>query len=270
MFELKETCTKVPVIRYRNGAFATGEDLIIREVPVTLILNNFEFATMVCSPCDLKEMAVGFLYSEGLVQQPADLKSITVDETNLTIRVETTEEALTEERFVKRLVTTSCTRGGPSLYFFNNAKRVVPVSTDIKITPGEIFFLCDEVEKNSPLFQATGGSHSAALCVNGEIIVFFEDVGRHNAVDRVSGRCLLDNITMSDKILVFSGRVSSEILIKVAKMGIPLIAARSAPTELAVNLAKEFGITIVGFIRTDRLTIYSHENRVVERRSRQQ
>ncbi|MDD3653951.1 MAG: formate dehydrogenase accessory sulfurtransferase FdhD [Desulfotomaculaceae bacterium] len=263
MFELKETCTKMPVTRYRKGVFSTGEDLIIKEVPVTLILNNFEFATMVCSPCDLKEMAIGFLYSEGLVQQPADLKSITVDEASKTIRVETTGETSLEERFVKRLVTTSCTRGGPSLYFFDSARKVFPVSTDIKITPGEILYLCDEVEKVTPLFRATGGSHSAALCTNEKIIVYFEDVGRHNAVDRVSGRCLLYNIDMSDKILVFSGRVSSEILIKVAKMGIPLIAARSAPTELAVNLAKEFGITIVAFIRTDKFTIYSHESRVV-------
>lgn len=263
MSELKETSIKMPVTRYRNGVFSTGEDLIIREVPVTLVLNNSEFATMVCSPCDLKEMAVGFLYSEGLLQQPADLKSITVNEASKTIRVEIAGETLLEERFVKRLVTTSCTRG-PSLYFFNSARRVVPVSTDIKITPGELFFLCDEVEKISSLFKATGGSHSAALCVNEKIIVFFEDVGRHNAVDRVLGRCLLDNITMSDKILVFSGRISSEILIKVAKMGVPLIAARSAPTELAVNLAKEFGITIIGFIRTNKFNIYSHESRVIK------
>lgn len=262
MFKLKETCVKMPVTRYKNGVFSTSEDLVIKEVPVNLIINNFEFATMVCSPCNLKEMAVGFLYSEGLVQQSSDLKSVTVDEDNKTIRVETTGEALSNESFVKRLVTTSCSRGGPSLYFFNSAKRVLPIITDIKITPDEIFYLCDEVEKLTPLFRSTGASHSAALCKNGEIIVFFEDVGRHNAMDRIAGHCLLENINMSDKILVFSGRVASEILIKVAKMGIPLIAARSAPTELAVNLAKEFGITIVAFIRTDKFTIYSHENRV--------
>ncbi len=264
MIEITETCTKVPVIRYKNGAFSTGEDMIIKEVPVSLIINNFEFATMVCSPCDFQEMAVGFLYSEGLVQQSTDIKSITVDRASKTIRVETKGEALTEEKFVKRLVTTSCSRGGPSLYFFNSTKKVVPVTSDIKITPDEIFYLCDEVEKISPLFQNTGGSHSAALCTNKKIIYSFEDVGRHNAADKIAGRCLLDNIIMSDKILVFSGRIASEILIKVAKMGIPLIAARSAPTELAVNLAKEFGITIVGFIRTDKLTIYTHEYRVIK------
>ncbi|MDD3653906.1 MAG: formate dehydrogenase accessory sulfurtransferase FdhD [Desulfotomaculaceae bacterium] len=264
MSELSNASIKVPVTRYRNGIFSTGEDLVVREVPVTVFLNNHEFVTMVCSPCNLKEMAVGFLYSEGIVQRPEDLKLIDADLDNRVIRVETTKDLLPDERFVKRLVTTSCTQGGPSLYFFNNAIKVVPITTDIKISPREILFLCDEVEKNSPIFRATGGSHCAALCVAGEIVVIYEDIGRHNAVDRISGRCLLENITMSNKLLVFSGRVSSEILIKTAKMGIPLIAARSAPTELAVSLAKEFGITIVGFIRKERLNIYSHVSRVVE------
>ncbi len=266
MIELTNAYTLVPVTRYRNGIFSTGEDKVIKEVPVNLIINNFEFSTMACSPYDLKEMAVGFLYSEGLVQQSADIKSITVDETSKTIRVETTGEGITEDKFVKRLVTTSCSRGGPSLYFFNSAIRVTPVSTDLKfkITPSGIFSLCDEVERISPLFRATGGSHSAALCTNEKILFAYEDVGRHNAADKVAGRALLDNVIMSDKILVFSGRIASEILIKVAKMGIPLIAARSAPTELAVNLAKEFGITIVGFVRTDKFTIYTHEYRVVK------
>ncbi len=268
MVELNEAYTMIPVTRYKRGVFSTGEDKVIKEVPVNLILNGFEFSTMACSPYDLKEMAVGFLYSEGLVQQSADIKSITVDQDGKTVKVETMGETITEEKFVKRLVTTSCSRGGPSLYFFNSTKRVAPVSTDnkIKITPCEIFSLCDEVEKISPLFQTTGGSHSAAICTNEKVVYSFEDVGRHNAADKVLGRCLLDNITMSDKIMIFSGRIASEILIKVAKMGIPLIAARSSPTELAVNLAKEFGITIVGFVRTDRLTVYSHEYRIIESR----
>jgi len=265
VIELTEAFTLVPVTRYRNGEFSIGEDKVIREVPVNLMLNGFEFSTMACSPNDLKEMAIGFLYSEGLVQQSSDIKSINVDEASKTIRVETTGEGITEDKFVKRLVTTSCSRGGPSLYFFNSAKKVAPVIGDtISITPQEIFALCDEVEKISPLFQATGGSHSAALCTNKKILFSFEDVGRHNAADKVAGRAILDNITISDKLLVFSGRIASEILIKVAKMGIPLIAARSAPTELAVNLAEEFGITIVGFVRTDKLTIYTHDYRVIK------
>jgi len=264
MPESRSRIARIPVTRYRNGSFSVGEDVVVKETLFSLFLNNQKFATLVCSPFDLKEMAVGFLCSEGILQKPSDLLNITINADVGQILVEITKESVPEGRFVKRFVTTSSSQGGPSLYFLNNAVNISPISANLEITPREIFFLCDEVEKNSPLFQETGGSHCAALCSRERIIFLYEDIGRHNAVDRVLGRCFLENITVSDKILVFSGRVASEILIKVAKIGVPLIAARSAPTELAVNLAKEIGITIVGFIRKGRLNVYSHENRVIE------
>jgi len=264
MSTITERFARIPVTKYRDGFFSVEDDFVVKEIPVTLLLNNQEFATLICSPGDLKEMAVGFLCSEGIIQNSSDIAKITVDVNKTTVNVDTTKRHPLGNGFVKHFTTTSCTKGGPSFNFFNNAGQSTPISSKIKVIPGEIFFLCKEVEKNSPLFQQTGGSHSAALCQRNKIIVFFEDVGRHNAVDRIFGRCTLENITLSDKILIFSGRVSSEILIKTAKMGIPLIAARSAPTELAVNLAKELGITVVGFVRENRLNIYSHVYRVIQ------
>jgi len=127
VIELFEAYTLVPVTRYRNGEFSTGEDKVIREVPVNLMLNGFEFSTMACSPYDLKEMAVGFLYSEGLVQQASDIKSITIDEASKTISVETTGEGITEDKFVKRLVTTSCSRGALPFTFSTAPKKWLPL-----------------------------------------------------------------------------------------------------------------------------------------------
>ena len=266
MSDLTTSYALLPVLKYENGAFSTGEDKVIKEVPVNLIVNGFEFSTMTCSPYNVKEMAAGFLYSEGLVQQSEDIKNITIDDDGQTVRVETTNDAVNEGNFVKRLVTTSCSKGGPSLYFFNSAKRVAPVNTGNKlnITPAQIFTLCDAVEEMTPLFSQTGGSHSAAICTTEQILYTYEDVGRHNATDKVLGRCILDKVDMSDKLIVFSGRIASEILIKIAKMGIPMIAARSSPTELAVNLAQDFGITIVGFVRTNRLTVYTNKHRIIQ------
>jgi len=268
MADMAESYALLPVVRYNNGVFSSGEDKVIKEVPVTLVVNDFEFSTMTCSPYNVKEMAAGFLYSEGLVQCAADIKSIAVSEDGREVKVTTTGEAVNENNFVKRLVTTSCSKGGPSLFFFNSAKRVAPVATDNKllITPEEIFALCDGVEEITPLFSETGGSHSAAVCSADSIIYAYEDVGRHNAADKVLGRCLLDKVDLSDKLMVFSGRIASEILIKVAKMGLPMIAARSSPTELAVSLANELGVTVVGFVRTARLTVYTHTHRVVKNR----
>jgi len=264
MSYLVKKFARIPVTMYRNGFFSVNDDVVVKETPINLLLNNQEFATLVCSPGDLKEMAVGFLCSEGIIRGSYDLASITIDENETTVKVETTRKHQLGNDFVKHFTTTCCTKGGPSFKFFNDARRFTPITSNIKLTPGEIFFLCKEVEENSPLFQRTGGSHSAALCQKNKIIVFFEDIGRHNAVDRIFGRCILENINLSDKILIFSGRVSSEILIKIAKMGIPIIAARSAPTELAVNLAKKLGITVVGFVRENRLNIYSHVDRIIK------
>jgi len=263
MPDSNDKSVKLPITRYRNGRFRNDDDLIVREIPVTLFLNDREFVTLVCSPGELKELAVGFLCSEGILQQREDLINITINENDGLIWVEAAGESPGGEMFLKRFITTCCGRGRASFYFINDARGVSSVTSGLHVTPLEIFSLCDQLEKRSVLFQETGGAHSAALC-NGEgVVVFYEDIGRHNAVDKIFGWCFLENIPLQDKILVFSGRISSEILIKVAKMGIPVIVSRSAPTELAINLAKELGITVVGFAREGRLNVYANSERVV-------
>ena len=112
------------------------------------------------------------------------------------------------------------------------------------------------------LFKSTGGVHSAAIAERDQILFYSEDIGRHNAVDKIVGECILKDISLEDKILLTSGRISSEIVIKGAKLGLPLIVSRSAPTSLAVELARETGITLVGFARGKRLNIYSHSVRI--------
>lgn len=253
---------KLPVTRYRNGVFRADEDLVVKEVPVTLFLNDQEFVTLICSPGDLKELVVGFLCSEGILQKHEDLKDITINENDGLIWVETAGEAKSGETFLKRFITTCCGRGRASFYFINDAGGISSVASNLRATPREIFFLSEQLEKNSSLFRETGGVHNAALCSVDKVIAFYEDIGRHNAVDKIFGRCFLEDIPLQDKILVFSGRISSEILIKVAKMGIPVLVSRSAPTDLALNLADDLGITVVGFAREGRLNVYTHHHRV--------
>lgn len=259
-----EKSVKLPITLYRNSSFSAGNDIVVRETPVTLFLNDREFVTLVCSPGELKELAVGFLCSEGVLQKQEDLKNITIHEDDGLIWVETAGESPSGEMFLKRFITTCCGRGRASFYFINDARGVSPVTSDLRVTPRAILFLCDGLEQRSSLFRETGGVHSAALCTVEGVVAFYEDIGRHNAVDKIFGRCFLESIPLRDKILVFSGRISSEILIKVAKMGIPVIVSRSAPTELAVNLAEELGITAVGFAREGKFNIYTHPERVVE------
>ncbi|RYD03272.1 hypothetical protein N752_20790 [Desulforamulus aquiferis] len=109
------------------------------------------------------------------------------------------------------------------------------ITSNLLVSPGQVWDLSDRLEEMSVLFRQTGGVHNAALCAPTEVILFYEDVGRHNAVDKIFGRAFLNRIPLDDKILVFSGRVSSEIIIKVGKMGLPVIISRSAPTDLALR-----------------------------------
>jgi len=262
--EENDKIVKMPISFYRDGSFTEGEDYVVKEEPVTLYLNDKEFVTLVCSPSDLKELAVGFLCSEGVLLRRDNLKNILIDEDKGLIWVETAGESASQEMFLKRFVTSCCGRGRASFYFINDTKGVTRVKSDLRVAPGDIFFLTDQLEKLSGLFKTTGGVHNAALCTIDNVVLFYEDIGRHNAVDKIFGRCFLEDITFSDKILVFSGRISSEILIKVAKMGMPMIVSRSAPTELAISMAEHLNITVVGFVRDGRLSVYAHRERIAD------
>ena len=120
-----------------------------------------------------------------------------------------------------------------------------------------------ELQLRAELFRLTGGLHSAALCSAEKILYFCEDIGRHNAVDKLVGLCLKHEISLTDKVLVSSGRISSEILVKAAKLGIPILISRAAPTSLSIELAESLGITLIGFVRGRRCNIYTHQERVL-------
>jgi len=252
-----------PVVMYKDHRLTPAEEVVVREVPVTLFLNEREFVTLVCSPGELRELAVGFLCSEGVLRKREDLREVTINEGEGLIWVEAAVEAPSEETFLKRFITTCCGRGRASFYFINDARGISPLTSDLRVAPRTVLSLVNQLEERSSLFRLTGGVHSAALCTGGEALAFYEDIGRHNAVDKIFGRCFLEGIPLRDKIIVISGRVSSEILIKTTRMGVPMVVSRSAPTKLAVDLAEEMGITVVGFARGDRFNIYSRSERIV-------
>ena len=121
----------------------------------------------------------------------------------------------------------------------------------------------DEFIQRSEVFKATGGVHSAALCDTKNILVFNEDIGRHNAIDKIFGECLLKDIPTDERLVITSGRVSSEILLKVARRNIPIIISKAAPTDLGVKLANDLGMTLLGFVRGKRINAYANEGRIV-------
>lgn len=162
----------------------------------------------------------------------------------------------------KRTMTTGCGKGTT---FYNvvdsfNSKQIY---STMRVQGEDLIRIINKFNKSSDIFLSTGGVHSASLSDGKGILLFHEDVGRHNAIDKVIGEAFVKDICLLDKLIITSGRISSEMLIKASKREIPMIVSRSAPTDLAINLGKQLGITIVGFARGKRMNIYSHEQRIV-------
>ncbi len=250
------------VVRITEDGRETTKASVIQEVPLTIFLNGRELVTIICSPWQLDHLAIGFLAAEGLIKGRSEIKKVTVDDTRGVVRLKLAASGgLAEELIFKRLITSACGKG----ITFSSAADIeglVPIDSGLTVSSGDIFRLVKEFQKNSPLYRETHGIHSAALCSSEKILIFSEDIGRHNAVDRIFGRCLLEDVAVKNLFLICSGRISSEILLKLAKGGVPLLVSISVPTNQAIRLAVNLGITLAGIVRGRRMMIYSHDWRI--------
>jgi len=254
---------KFPILRVTEQGRSEEEDIITVEFALTIILNNQELVTLLCSPTDLKYLAIGFLYSEGLLKSKDEIKKIVVDDQRGVARVETEEDkGLASQLLFKRLITSGCGKGA-SFYSDADVKNQAKVESQIRISAPQVFSLVKEFQHRSQVYKTTGGVHSAALCDTKSILVFSEDIGRHNAIDKIFGECILTDLPTEDGIIITSGRISSEILLKVARRNIPILISKSAPTSLGVRLAADLGVTLIGFVRGKRMNVYTDSWRVV-------
>ena len=249
-----------PIRRIMEEGESETEDVVAREFPLTIMLNNQELATLLCSPANLKYLAIGFLFSEGLLKSKGEIKKIIVDDERGIVQVEA-EEDKKVAGLGKPIIGSG---GGKGRHRYHAADTVhTEIKSQTKVSPTQVSTLVREFVQRSKVFKITGGVHSAALCDAQGILVFSEDIGRHNAIDKVLGECLLEDIPTDDHIILTSGRVSSEILLKVAKGNIPLIISKSAPTDMGIRLADRLGVTLIGFARGKRMNVYTHGWRVV-------
>lgn len=253
---------KVAILRVTEEGRTETEDVVAEEFPLTILLNNKELVTLLCSPFDMDSLAVGFLFSEGLLKSRDEIGKIAVDAQRGLVRVETRGNIEPDSNLLtKRFITSGCGRGA-SFYSAADVGDVAKVESRTAISAHDVFALTREFQHHSEVYRSTGGVHSAALCDTKNILVFAEDIGRHNAIDKIFGHCLLNNIITDGHIIVTSGRVSSEILLKVVKRTIPIIISVSAATNLAVKLAGDLGLTLIGFVRGKRMNVYSNGWRI--------
>lgn len=246
------------VMRVEGENIYKKNDYVIIEYPFTIFLNDKEFITLLCTPNSLEYLAIGFLHSEGLIKKKEDVIKVRIDSEKGIGYVYTKNESnLSEKLYGKRTITTGCGKG---TVFYNvvDSFRSKKVKNNIEINVEKIANIIRVFNKESKLFLKTGGVHSCALSDGDNILIFEEDIGRHNALDKIIGRVFMENIDISDKMILTSGRISSEVLIKMAKVGIPIIVSRSAPTNLTLDIAKDLNITVIGFVRGDKMNIYSN------------
>jgi len=257
-----ESKSDVPILRISGNTVEGVIDSVASELPITLTVNSLQIVTLLCTPAELQELAVGFLLSEGILRSKASIKKITVNEKDLAVLIELSDlPAGFNTMFAKRTISSGCGKG----ITFTNSRT----AADRRITVQEHMITLDDVKgvlnsfrTISKLYLETGGVHSAALADGRDILFFSEDVGRHNAVDKLLGKAFLQSVSVENRILLTSGRVTSEIMTKTGRNRIPILISRAAPSCMAVNFAEDLGITLVGFARGDRMNIYSWPKRI--------
>ena len=271
---MSEAMRSVGVVRVRGGALAAESDRAATEEPLEVRLHNRPFAVIMRTPGADRELAAGFLLAEGVIAGADDLGTIAHctdaagDHPENVINVTLAHgSAAALERLLagRRQVTSNASCGMCGRRTIESlAVAVAPLSATWRVSASLIASLPDQLRVRQAVFDATGGLHAAGLFArDGSLIDIAEDVGRHNAVDKIVGRMLMrEALPLSDHILCVSGRTSFEIVQKAIIAGMPIVAAVSAPSTLAVDLAQEFGVTLIGFIRGDSFNIYTHPHRV--------
>jgi FdhD protein len=271
---MSEALRSVGVVRVRGGIRTEESDCAATEEPLEVRLHNRPFAVIMRTPGADRELAAGFLLAEGVIAGADDLGTIAhcpdaaaehpENVVNVTL-ANGSAAALDLLLAGRRQVTTHSSCGMCGRRTIESlAADVAPLAAAWHVPASLIASLPEQLRARQAVFDETGGLHAAGLFArDGSLIDIAEDVGRHNAVDKIVGRMLMrEALPLSDHLLCVSGRTSFEIVQKAIIAGIPIVAAVSAPSTLAVDLARECGVTLVGFIRGDHFNIYAHPRRV--------
>ena len=256
---------------------------VIAETPWVLYVDGKELLTFMCSPVRLHALALGFLRSEGLIETLSDVWQLKVyleenrvylffPEAGLDqeLTMQTCEEATgaidvrlrraAPTRTERRILTSGC-GGGVT---FDDLRGDRPaLHSSLRISAPQILDLMRALNHSATLYRTSRGVHTSALAEGDRLLVLAEDVGRHNTLDKIRGECLLADISTRDRILVTSGRISSEMISKARKMEVPIVISRTSPTGMSVRLAEQWGMTVIGYVRPPRLRVYTHAERVL-------
>lgn len=224
------------------------------ERDITIYVNLRELVTILCTPTKLNFLVLGFLYSEGIISSMNDVMMMRVcdEESEVDVRITNPDFEVP----AKRRLTSGC--GGGASFRTEGQK----VASNLVVTPEEVLSLMKQLQTQMDLYRLSGGVHASALADRQNLLMVAEDIGRHNTLDKIQGECLARGLPTEDRLLLSTGRISSEMLLKAARMQIPVIVSRHSPTGTAVSLAQELGIALVGRVKVSRMSVYSHPERL--------
>jgi FdhD protein len=244
MFRLL-SCINVNGDEYRQ---ATHE--VIEEVPLALFVNGRHAMTALMSPGNLEDFVTGYLFTEQIIKGPVEIESIKVEQNRVSVITKNLFKVLGP----KKTILSGC--GGSTSYI--DVEKLPSIRSDFAVGPVQIRMMVKSVLE-SDLHVKTGGIHVVGLASAETVITRSEDIGRHNALDRVIGYGLRNNIDLSHAFVICSGRISSEMVRKCLIANIPLIVSRGATTTLAIEIAKKTGLCVIGFVRGTKMIIYTHQ-----------
>lgn len=252
------------VERHRAGVKAETLDLVVEEMPVALVFNGISHAVMMATPMDLEVFALGFALSEGIVSHASEILGIEASRSTLGIEVAIQISQRTFANLKERRRTLAG-RSGCGLCGLEslesldiNPSRIEPACPQASIDASSLARAVEGLPARQPLMQLTGGMHAAAWCdMDGQILAAYEDVGRHNALDKLIGHLSHQPFNPGEGFVLMSSRASYELIRKAARVGMPTVAAMSAPTSLAIDVARQAGIRLFGFCRENGHTQYT-------------
>jgi FdhD protein len=224
---------------------------VVREQPLTIWINGERFLTVLCSPMKIEALVVGYLWMEKVIGDLGEIRALDVSPVDG--RADVTLAGVVSLP-TERILTSGC---GGGITFRIDHRLFPRLHSAFRIRPEQLGARMKDLFTAAVHYQASRGIHGAALSDGDRLLVVAEDVGRHNAVDKVKGEALLRGIATEDRVLLSTGRISSEMLLKAARMGVPVVASRTSPTEMAVALAEQLNVTVCGYVRQDGLNLYA-------------
>jgi FdhD protein len=263
---IKMTDPNQPIeyFQIESGQWTKHAAQVIVETPVSLTVNGDIWLSFMCTPVDLEALALGFLFNEGLIKSIDEVASVRLCASGDNVDVWLHHSVDQPERWRR---TSGCTGGVTAVDVNPRDYEILPFEpinlNGFGLTPKQIGDLIETLFESQDLYRQSGGVHTSALSDGQIMYVVCEDIGRHNTLDKIAGRCLLESIEIGRKVLITTGRISSEMIQKANRLGATVVISRTSPSSLSIEMAKRWGITLIGYARRNRFRVYTHPQRII-------